>query len=38
VQRSLVLGDVLYTLSEAGLEATSLETLEDTAWVAFPTP
>lgn len=36
IQRSLVLGDVLYTLSEAGLKATSLATLEDTAWVPFP--
>ncbi len=38
IQRSLVLGNTLYTLSEAGLKATSLDTFEDTAWVEFPIP
>ena len=38
IQRSLVLGSTLYTLSEAGLKATSLDTFEDTAWVEFPIP
>ena len=38
IQRSLVLGSTLYTLSEAGLKATSLDTFEDTAWVEFPLP
>jgi hypothetical protein len=38
IQRSLVLGSTLYTLSEAGLKATSLDTLEDTGWVEFPQP
>jgi hypothetical protein len=38
IQRSLVLGNTLYTLSEAGLKATSLETLAETGWVEFPMP
>jgi hypothetical protein len=36
IRRSLVLGGVLYTVSDAGVKATSLETLADTAWVSFP--
>jgi hypothetical protein len=35
IRRSLVLGDSLYTVSEAGLRATGLVTLGDTAWVPF---
>lgn len=35
IRRSLVLGGVLYTVSDAGVMATSLETLADTAWVPF---
>ena len=38
VRRTLVVGDVVYTLSESGLKASSLETLEPRAWVAFSTP
>jgi len=30
-----VVGDTLYTLSGAGLRASSLETLEARAWVPF---
>jgi hypothetical protein len=35
ILRSLVVGGSLLTVSEAGLRATSLETLGDLAWVAF---
>ena len=35
IRRSLVVGDLLYTMSELGIEATDLETLEDQAWVPF---
>jgi hypothetical protein len=30
-----VIGDLLYTVSEAGVEAVDLITLEDAAWVPF---
>ena len=35
IRRSIVVGDLLYTMSELGIEATDLETLEDQAWVPF---
>jgi hypothetical protein len=35
IRRSLVIGDLLYTVSETGVEAVDLNTLEDVAWVAF---
>ncbi len=38
IRRSLVLGETLYTLSEAGVLATSLGTLADVGWAPFPAP
>jgi uncharacterized secreted protein with C-terminal beta-propeller domain len=38
IVRSLVIGDVLWTMSEAGLLASDLDTLEDVDWVPFPQP
>lgn len=38
IRRSLVLGDTLYTLSEAGVLATSLGALADVGWAPFPLP
>jgi len=35
IRRSLVIGDRLYTMSELGIEAADLETLEDAAWISF---
>ncbi|MDQ3990704.1 MAG: beta-propeller domain-containing protein [Actinomycetota bacterium] len=35
IRRALVIGDALYTVSERGVEAADLATLEDTAWVPF---
>jgi hypothetical protein len=35
IRRSLVIGDNLWTFSEAGLQASSLVSLETTAWVPF---
>ena len=35
IRRSLVVGDLLYTVSEAGVEAVDLVTLDDVAWVPF---
>ena len=35
IRRALVIGDTLYTLSEAGLQAASLSTLAEQAWVGF---
>jgi uncharacterized secreted protein with C-terminal beta-propeller domain len=35
IRRSLVVGDLLYTVSEAGVEAVDLDTLDDVAWVPF---
>lgn len=35
IRRSLVIGEMLYTVSETGVEAVDLDTLEDVAWVAF---
>ncbi|MFA5788127.1 MAG: beta-propeller domain-containing protein [Actinomycetota bacterium] len=36
IERSLVVGDLLYTLSEYGLMASNIDTLSKTSWVAFP--
>jgi uncharacterized secreted protein with C-terminal beta-propeller domain len=38
VQRSLVIGDRVFTLSETGIMASSLDTLTRQAFAAFPTP
>ena len=35
VSRSLVVGDTLYTLSEAGILASDLRTMADEGWLAF---
>lgn len=35
IRRSLVVGDTLYTVSEQGVKASSLDSLADRAWVAF---
>ena len=35
IRRSLVVGDQLYTVSELGVEAVDIDTLQDTAWVPF---
>ena len=34
VRRSLVVGDVLWTVSDGGLQASSLDTLGELAWIA----
>jgi hypothetical protein len=38
IQRSLVLGGRLFTLSDAGIEANSLDNLAEQGWLAFPAP
>jgi hypothetical protein len=38
IERSLVIGDQLYTVSDMGVMASSLDTLARQAFVAFPTP
>jgi uncharacterized secreted protein with C-terminal beta-propeller domain len=38
IQRSFVLGGRLFTLSDAGIEANSLENLAEQGWLAFPAP
>ncbi|MCC6222740.1 MAG: beta-propeller domain-containing protein [Thermoleophilia bacterium] len=38
IRRSLVLGGTLYTLSDAGALATSLDTLADLGWAGYPLP
>jgi hypothetical protein len=35
INRSLVIGDTLFTFSESGVLATDLGTLDDVAWIAF---
>jgi hypothetical protein len=35
IRRSVVIGDLLYTVSETGVEAVDLNTLADVAWVPF---
>ena len=36
IRRSLVVGDVLYTVSDGGVKATGLATFADEGWAAFP--
>jgi uncharacterized secreted protein with C-terminal beta-propeller domain len=38
VQRSLVVGGSLYTVSDAGMQASALRTFADEGWAAFPFP
>jgi hypothetical protein len=38
INRSVVVGDRLFTISELGVKASSLDTLTEQAWVAFPQP
>jgi hypothetical protein len=38
ITRSAVVGDLVFTLSEAGLLGSDLQTLADRAWVPFPAP
>ncbi|HEV3378392.1 MAG TPA: beta-propeller domain-containing protein, partial [Thermoleophilaceae bacterium] len=38
ILRSFVLGGRLFTLSDAGVEANSLDDLSEQAWLAFPAP
>ena len=35
IHRSLVIGDLVYTMSEKGLKASSLTDLSEVAWVSF---
>jgi hypothetical protein len=35
IRRTLVIGDTLYTLSDAGLKASALDSFADRAWIAF---
>jgi hypothetical protein len=35
IRRSLVVGDRLYTISEAGVKASDLSTFDDRAWIGF---
>ncbi len=35
IVRSLVIGDTLYTISETGMLASDIDTLDDVAWVPF---
>lgn len=35
IRRSLVIGDGLYTVSELGVQAADLETLDEIAWIPF---
>jgi hypothetical protein len=36
ITRSVVVGDRLFTVSDAGVEASRLAGLADAGWVAFP--
>ena len=38
IRRSLVVGDRLFTVSDAGVKASSLATLADAGWVGFGSP
>jgi uncharacterized secreted protein with C-terminal beta-propeller domain len=35
IRRSLVVGDTLWTVSDLGLQANALSTLEETGWIGF---
>jgi hypothetical protein len=35
IHRSMVIGGLVYTVSDKGLKASSLDDLSDVAWVAF---
>jgi hypothetical protein len=35
IRRSLVVGDTLYTVSDAGVAGNDLNTLDDAGWVGF---
>jgi hypothetical protein len=35
IRRSLVIGDTLWTISDQGLQASALSTLDQTAWIPF---
>jgi uncharacterized secreted protein with C-terminal beta-propeller domain len=36
IQRSVVIGDSLYTISQLGVKASDLNTLDDVGWVSLP--
>ena len=36
IRRSLVVGSTLYTVSDAGVQATGLRAFDDEGWAAFP--
>lgn len=38
IRRSLVVGDTLFTVSDAGLLGSNLDTLEPTSWIGFRIP
>ena len=38
IRRSLVIGGELFTLSEAGLKGSDLDSLAETSWTRFPSP
>jgi hypothetical protein len=38
IQRSLVIGEVVYTLSEGGLKGNAIDGLAELSWVPFTTP
>ena len=38
IERAIVVRDELLTVSEAGVKASSLSSLADVGWIAFPTP
>ena len=37
IQRSIVIGDTLYTISELGVKGSDLDTLADESWLPLPT-
>ena len=36
IRRSIVIGDVLYTVSAKGIQASALSTTDTLAWMSFP--
>ena len=36
IRRSLMIGDTLFSLSEAGLKGSSMESLSEVSWIPFP--